>query len=329
MKEKVLVTKPIPKEVEQYLRENCDVTVWDSNRIIPEEQLENLLKNSTGLITTNKYKINRELLNKAPNLKYVSNIAVGYNGFDLEEMKSRNVVGMHTPFVLDETVADLAITLILSSARRIGYLDRYVKEGKWTESIGKNLFGLNVYRKKLGILGLGRIGSKIAKRAKLGFDMDVSYFDNFRKVELENDLGVQYADIDTIMKESDFVLVMLPLMKETENLIDYSKLSLMKSTAVFINSSRGEIVNEEDLVKILAEGKIFGAALDVYHEEPLRKDHPLLQFDNVLTTPHIGSAVEETRNEMAWIAARNMVNSLKGEGETFIVRELQDLVQPV
>lgn len=327
MKKKVLVTKPIPKEVEEYLRENCEVTIWNSNSLMPEEELVKQLQDITGLITTNKYKIDCELLNNSPKLKFVSNIAVGYNGFDLEEMKKRHVVGMHTPSVLDETVADLAFTLILSAARRIGLLDRYVKEGKWTESIDKNLFGLNVYGKKLGILGLGRIGSKVAKRAKLGFDMEVSYFDAFRKEAFEQELDVRYGSIEKIMSESDFVLVMLPLMKETENLIDYQKLSLMKPTAILINSSRGEIVNETDLIKILEEKKIFGAALDVFHEEPIRPNHPLLQFDNVLTTPHIGSAVEETRNEMAWIAAKNIVNSIKGQGKTYIVPELQELVQ--
>jgi len=328
MKKKILVTKPIPKNVEEYLRENCDeVTVWNSNSMMPEDKLAEQLKDITGLITTNKYKINCEMLIKSPKLKFVSNIAVGYNGFDIEEMKKRNVVGMHTPSVLDETVADLAFTLILSAARRIGLLDRYVKDGKWTESIGKDLFGLNVYGKKLGILGLGRIGSKVAKRAKMGFDMDVSYFDEFRKAAFEQELGVHYAAIETIMAESDFVLVMLPLMKETENLIDYEKLSLMKPNAVLINSSRGEIVNEGDLVRILEEGKIFGAALDVFHEEPIPYNHPLLQFDNVLTTPHIGSAVEETRNEMAWTAARNIVNSINGAGKTFIVPELQEFIQ--
>lgn len=327
MKKKILVTKPIPEDVEEYLRDNCDVTIWNSNRMMPEDQLAEALQDITALITTNKYKIDCELMSKSPELKFVSNIAVGYNGFDIEEMKKRNVIGMHTPSVLDETVADLAFTLILSAARRIGLLDHYVKDGKWTESIGKDLFGVNVYGKKLGILGLGRIGSKVAKRAKLGFDMEVSYFDAFRKEETEKELGIQYAAIDMIMAESDFVLVMLPLMKETENLIHYDKLNLMKPNAIFINSSRGEIVNEEDLIKILKEGKLFGAALDVFHEEPIRKDHPFLQFDNVLTTPHIGSAVEETRNEMAWVAARNIVNSINGIGETFIVRELQELVQ--
>ncbi|MDT8718008.1 D-glycerate dehydrogenase [Clostridium sp. 19966] len=321
-KPKVFIAKKIPKEVEEYIGEFCEYEKWDGEGTITEEILLEKLQDKEGLILSG-ININEELLQHAPKLRVVSNVSVGYNNFNIEAMKKRNIIGTNTPGVLNDTVADLIFGLMLSSARRIAELDRYVKEGKWIPSSKKNIFGLDVHHASLGIIGMGRIGEAVAKRAKLGFDMDVCYYNRRRKLETESKLGIRYSELEVLLKTSDFIVLMVPFTNDTYHLIDHKEFALMKSSAIFINASRGQTVNEEALVEALEKNKIFGAGLDVYEQEPINLDNPLLKLSNVVTVPHIGSATEKTRSDMAKIAAENLVKALMGEVPPNIVPELK------
>ncbi|GIN63355.1 putative 2-ketogluconate reductase [Robertmurraya siralis] len=325
MKPKVYIAKPIPKEVEELIANYCDYKIWNHEEPIPKEVLLKEVEDVEGLMTP-KGIITEEFLAYAPRLKVVSNVAVGYDAFDIEAMKARNVIGTHTPYVLDETVADLAFGLILTSARRLAELDQFVKSGKW-RGIEDDFYGQDVHHATLGIIGMGRIGEKIARRAALGFEMNVLYTNRTRKPDLEERYGIKYCETEFLLKNSDFVLVMLPLTDSTYQLIGEKEFSLMRSTAFFINCSRGKVVDEKALIKALQNGIIRGAGLDVFEEEPVEKDNPLLKMDNVVTLPHIGSATAKARFDMAMKAAENLVAGVTGKVPENIVPELKILIE--
>jgi gluconate 2-dehydrogenase len=325
MKPHVYLAKRVPKEVEEYIADYCTYRKWEHDTPIPRGQLLQEIADAEGLLITGG-KIDDELFRHAPKLKVVSNISVGYNNFDVEAMRRRNVIGTHTPSVLDETVADLAFALILSAARRIPELDRYVKEGKWKKGDDTQLFGVDVHGKILGIIGMGRIGESIARRGKLGFNMDVIYYNRRRKQEVEEKLGVRYCALETLLKKADFVVLMVPLTPETKHMIGREQFALMKETAIFINTSRGKTVDEAALIEALQDKKIRAAGLDVFYEEPIPADNPLLQMPNVVTLPHIGSATAQTRYEMAMLAAKNLVAAVTGKKPPNVVEELRDLI---
>lgn len=325
MKPKVFIAKPVPKEVEAYISEYCDYRIWDKDEPIPRETLMEEISHVEGLMMPNA-PVSKELLDGAPHLKVVSNISVGYDSFDTEEMKKRHVIGTNTPFVLDEAVADLTFGLMLSVSRRIAELNQLVKEGNWNKLDG-DFLGLDVHHATLGIIGMGRIGEKIARRAALGFEMDVLYYNRTRRSDLEDTYGVVYSELDDLLKESDFVLVMLPLNEATHHFIGKDEFNKMKSSAFFINCSRGAVVDEQALMEALSSGKIGGAGLDVFEVEPIQKDNPLLQMKNVVTTPHMGSATVKTRFDMAMKAARNLVAGVTGETPTDVVPELKNLIK--
>lgn len=318
---KVFIARKIPRGVEEYIGRYCDYEKWDSNEPISKNILIEKLIDKDGLLVR-QTPIDIEILNSAPRLKVISNIAVGYNNFDLKEMKLRKIIGTNAPGILDNSVSDLIFGLLLSSARRIPELDRYVKSGNWNIKDNENLFGLDVYKSTIGIIGMGRIGQAVAKRAKYGFDMDVLYYNRQRRLELENNHGYKYTDLDTLLKTSDFIVLMIPLNNDTYHLIDQRELELMKSSAIFINASRGETVNENALINALANKKIAGAGLDVYNTEPIDRDNPILKLNNVITTPHIGGSTEKTRYNMSLCAATNLVKALQGEIPPNIVPEL-------
>lgn len=320
---KVYITEKIPEEVEKYIAEFCEYEKWDSETKIPREILLQKLEDKDGVMLTG-IKIDEELLKRAPRLKVVSDITVGYNNFDVEAMKKRKVLGTNTPYVLDDTVADLIFGLMLSASRRIVELDRYVKNNKWTPRDDKNLYGLDVHHATLGIIGMGRIGEAVAKRARLGFDMEVLYYNRTRKEDAEEKLGVKYSDFDSLIEKSDFIVLMTPLTKDTYHLIDSKEFNKMKNTAVFINASRGQTVNEKALIEALENNKIFATGLDVYEIEPINSDNPLLKMPNVVTLPHIGSATEKTRFDMCRVAAENLVKAVCGEVPPNIVPELRE-----
>lgn len=320
-KPKVYIAKEVSKEVEDYISEFCDYEKWGSDKRITRRELLDKLVDKEGVLLSG-IKIDEELLQNANKLRVVSNVSVGYDNFDLKIMKEKNIIGTNTPNVLDNTVADLIFGLILTTARRISELDNYVKDGMWGAEDDKNLFGVNVHHTTLGIIGMGRIGEAVAKRGKFGFDMDVIYYNRNRKPEVEERLGVKYCDFQSLLSKSDFILVMTPLTKDTYHLIDVAEFNMMKETAVFINASRGEIVNEQAMIEALQNKKIFGAGLDVYENGIINSDNTLLKMPNVVTLPHIGSAVENTRNDMAMLAAKNLVEALLGKTPINMVPEL-------
>ncbi|WP_159883646.1 2-hydroxyacid dehydrogenase [Paenibacillus puerhi] len=329
-KPNIYISKPVPPEVLSYLEEHASCRMWDGTGTASRERLLSELESAEGLLMPGGGLIDRELLDRAPNLRAVSSISVGYNHFDLDAMSERGVIGTHTPSVLDDTVADLVLALMLSAARRIPELDAFVKRGEWQR--GKGLaedanFGSDVHHRTLGVIGMGRIGEAIAQRAVLGFGMKLHYYNRSRKPEAEERYGAVYSSLEEVLSVSDFVVMMTPLTPETNRMIRKEHFALMKPSAFFINASRGQTVDEEALVEALQTGVIRGAGLDVYDPEPPRGDHPLLKLPNVVTLPHIGSATHATRFDMAMLAARNLIGALQGDQQVHIVPELRHLAE--
>lgn len=322
MKNKVYIANPIPKYVEEYIGKYCEYQIWNGDSKITRDKLLENVKDVDGLIVFG-HKIDEELLSAAPKLKVVSNLSVGYDNFNIEEMKKRGVVGTNTPYVLDDTVADLIFALILATSRRVVELDKYVRQGNWEKDIEKTHFGLDVHGATLGIIGMGNIGEAVATRGKFGFGMDILYHNRTRKPQAEKELGAKHCSLEEVLRKSDFIVLMTPLTEDTKELIGYKEFDMMKETAIFINGSRGQTVNEEALINALSNKKIFGAGLDVFYKEPVDVNNPLLKMDNVVVLPHIGSATGKTRDEMAMLAAENMVKALKGEMPPTMVKEFK------
>lgn len=323
MKPKVFIAKSIPAEVEEYIGKYCDYKIWDGETPISKKQLFQEVQEVEGLMTS-KGVVTDEFLDHAPRLKIVSNIAAGYDTFDIEVMKRRNIIGTNTPNVLDDSVADHAMGMILMAARKLAELDHYVKQGKWSKLDDGHFLGKDVHNSTLGIIGMGNIGEKVAKRASLGFDMEVAYYNRSRRLDIEEKYGVRYMEMNELLTVADFVVVLLPLNQATEGIIGKNEFKLMKKTAFFFNSSRGKLVKEIELIAALQQGEIAGAGLDVYEVEPVAKDNPLLTMSNVVTLPHMGSATEKTRFDMAMKAAENLVAGVTGKQVPNIVKELKE-----
>lgn len=323
MKPLVFVDRRLPEDVKHYLEQHCTIITWKPDEARSEQALLHYLSEAEGYFTSGSMKINDAMLDAAPKLKVVSSMSVGYNHFDLAAMKARHIIGTHTPYILDDTVADLVFGLMLSCSRRIAELDRYIRNGQWQGNEGRKLFGLDVHHRKLGIIGMGRIGEAVAKRALYGFDMKVSYYARSRKPELEQRMDVSYESLDQLLASSDFIVLLTPLTPATKGLIGAEQFSRMQQHAIFINASRGATVDEQALIEALQTGKIAGAGLDVFMQEPLPLDHPFMKLDQVVMTPHIGSATDATRQQMAMLAARNLVNALQGSEDVHIVPELR------
>ena len=310
MARKVLVTREIPEAGLKPL-EDFDVTILSEAPPERDELLE-AASGAEGVLSTVTEKIDGEFMDAAgEGLKVIANLAVGYDNVDVEAANERGVIVTNTPGVLDETTADVAFMLLLAAARRLGEAERTLRAGKW-EWWGPKLFmGPDVWGKKLGIIGLGRIGQAVARRTE-GFDMEILYHNRSRKEEAESELGARYMDLGELLETADFVTIHTPLTDETQHLSGQAELHKMKSEAVLVNTSRGPVVDEGALADALAEGRIFAAGLDVYEEEP--KVHPkLLELENVVLAPHIGSGSIETRNKMAALAAENLAAVLRGE----------------
>jgi glyoxylate reductase len=307
---KVLVTREIP-EAGLRLLEDFDVSVLYERPPERGELLE-AVRGANGILSTATDKIDGEVMDAAgEGLKVVANMAVGYDNIDVKAAEERGVVVTNTPGVLDETTADVAFMLMLAAARRLGEGERLLRAGKWEWWGPKQLRGLDVWGKKLGIVGMGRIGQAVARRAR-GFDMEILYHNRSRKEDAENQLGARYLELEDLLRESDFISIHTPLTEETRHLIGAEELERMKTEAVLVNTSRGPVVDEGALADALENGRIFAAGLDVYEEEP--KVHPkLLELENVVLAPHIGSASMETRDKMATLAAENLQAVLSGE----------------
>jgi glyoxylate reductase len=308
--EKVLVTREIP-EAGLRLLEDFDVSVLFERPPTRDELLE-AVGGASGVLSTATEKMDGEVMDAAGDgLRVVANMAVGYDNIDVEAARERSVVVTNTPGVLDETTADVAFMLMLAAARRLGEGERLLRAGEWEWWGPKQLRGLDVWGRRLGIVGMGRIGQAVARRGR-GFGMEILYHNRSRNEEAEKELGARYLDLDDLLRESDFVSIHTPLTDETRHLIGERELGLMRETAVLVNTSRGPVVDEATLADALEEGRIFAAGLDVYEEEP--KVHPgLLELENVVLAPHIGSASVETRDRMAAMAAENVAAVLRGE----------------
>jgi glyoxylate reductase len=310
MPEKVLVTREIPHAGLRLL-EGFDVTVLSESPPERGELLE-AVRGAAGILPTVTEKMDTEVIDSAGDgLKVIANMAVGYDNIDVEAATERGVVVTNTPEVLNETTADTAFMLLLASARRLGEAERLLRSGGWEAWGPMQLTGPDVWGKRLGVVGFGRIGQAVARRAR-GFDMDLAYHDQYRNEEAERELGARYLELDELLRTSDFVSIHTPLTPETTHLIGAEELEKMKPEAVLVNTSRGPVVDESALADALAEGRIFAAGLDVYEEEP-EVHATLLELQNVVLAPHIGSASIETRDKMAVLAAENLTAVLRGE----------------
>jgi glyoxylate reductase len=306
------VTRKVFDETLQVLSKHFDVE--SNQRDIPftPVQLVKKLQGKAGAITLLTDSIDERLLAQSPDLKIVCNIAVGFNNIDVKACTRRAILVTNTPGVLDDTTADFTWCLLLAAARRIVEADNFLRAGKWKGWVFTHFMGQDVHGKTLGILGLGRIGKGVARRAK-GFNMRVIYHDPTRVDEAtERELGVMYVDKRTLLRESDFVSLHVPLVPETTHYISHSEFALMKKSAILINASRGPVVDEKALVKALKEGKIAGAGLDVYEKEP-KFERALTRMKNIVLAPHIASSSIETRQKMATIAVQNCIAGLSGQ----------------
>lgn len=308
----VYVTRRIPEAALEMLRSACDVEVWESDLPVDPDVLAEKIEGVDGLYALLTDRINGALLDRAPRLKVVANMAVGYDNIDVAACTKRGIVVTNTPGVLTETTADLAFALLMATARRLPQSEQALRSGRWESWKPMEFTGQDIFGATLGIVGMGQIGAAVARRA-LGFNMRVIYHNRRRKPDLEAALGCEYADLDTLLKEADFVSLHCPLTEETRHLISDRELDLMKESAVLINTARGPIVDEEALERALRAGKIWAAGLDVFSKEPVPVDHPLLKLENVVALPHIGSASIRTRTRMATLAAENLLAVLSGK----------------
>ena len=279
------------------------------------------MKDAEGLLPLLTERIDGELMDAGEKLKVVSNYAVGFNNIDTEAATERGIYVTNTPGILTDTTADAAFALLMAVARRIPEADRHIRAKGWIHAWGPKMYiGSDVHGKTLGILGMGRIGSAMAKRAK-GFDMDVVYHDIYRREDLEEELGISYMPRDEVIRSADFLSLHVPLTPETRHMMGAEELASMKETAFLINTSRGPVIDEKALAEALRDGVIAGAGLDVFETEPVSHDSPLLGLDNIVLTPHLASGSIETRTKMATTAATNIVSVLQG-------RVPPDLVNP-
>ena len=286
--------------------------VWDSEDAIPRDTLLREIRDTAALLSMVSEPVDASLLDCAPRLKLVANMAAGYDNVDVPVLTRRGILLTNTPDVLTETTADLTFALLLGIARRIGEGERLVRAGRWPAWSPFRFLGADVHHATLGIVGLGRIGAEVAKRAR-GFDMRVLYHNRGRNPDAEARLGCTWVSLDTLLGSADFVVVLTPLTPETRHLISATRLAAMKPTAYLINAARGPVVDSDALYRALCDRRIAGAALDVTDPEPLPADHPLLTLDNCLIVPHVGSASVATRTRMARLAAENVAAFLRGE----------------
>ncbi|WP_312277697.1 glyoxylate/hydroxypyruvate reductase GhrB [Kosakonia cowanii] len=314
MKPSIILYKALPDDLLARLETHFTVTQVANLKPETVQQHAEAFANAQGLLGSSQT-VDSALLEKMPQLRATSTISVGYDNFDVDALNARKIALMHTPTVLTETVADTIMALVLSSARRVVDVAERVKAGEWTKSIGPDWFGIDVHHKTMGIVGMGRIGLALAQRAHCGFGMPILYHARRQHAEAEARFQARHCDLETLLQESDFVCVVLPLTEETQHLIGKAQFAMMKKSAIFINAGRGPVVDEAALIEALQNGEIHAAGLDVFEQEPLPADSPLLSLPNVVALPHIGSATHETRYNMAACAVDNLIDALNGKVE--------------
>ncbi|MGQ4891502.1 MAG: glyoxylate reductase [Candidatus Njordarchaeia archaeon] len=316
MKPRLFVSRILPGEAISLLKKYFDVEIWDKYGPPPVEIYREKIRDIDALVSLLTDPISKELLDEAKNLKIIAQYAVGYDNIDVDECTKRGIYVTNTPGVLADAVAELTMGLILSITKRIVEADKFVRTGEWEKTKTgwhPTLFlGMDLKNKTLGIIGMGKIGYEVAKRAK-GLGLNVIYYSRKRKPDIEKELNAKFFDLDELLSKSDIVSIHVPLTKETHKMIGERELKMMKKTAYLINTSRGKVIDEKALIKALKDGWITGAALDVFEIEPTPKENPLLKLDNVVVTPHIGSAGKETRERMAMMVAENLIKFYNGE----------------
>jgi glyoxylate reductase len=309
MRHKILVTRAVPDEAKRVLEPHFDVELYDKHTAIPRKLLLSKIKDKDGLLCILTEKVNEELLAAAPKLKAVATYSVGFDHIDVKACTARKVAVMNTPGVLTETTADFTWALLMAAARRVVEGDRFMRGGKYKAWDPMMILGVDVFGKTLGIVGFGRIGQAVARRAA-GFGMKIVYYDTQRIFpEVEKQFGVEYRDMNDLLRESDFVSLHAVLDASTHHLIDDRAFTLMKRSAILVNAARGPIVDERALVKALKSNRIRGAGLDVYEFEP-KMAAGLSKLPNVTLAPHLASASLETRTKMGVMAAQGLVDVL-------------------
>src|SRR3990172_1043578 len=309
---RVYVTRHLPGDAIDFLRQHADVEVWTGELPVPQDEMESHAAQSDGLLTLLTDRIDEALLERAPRLLVISNMATGFDNVDAAAAGRRNVLVTRTPGVLSETTADFAFALMLAAARRVVEGDRYVREGRWKTWGPEVLLGHDVYGATLGIVSMGGIGEEMARRAR-GFGMRILYTSRSRKPALHRRYKMSFVSLDELLRQSDFVSLHAPLTPDTWHLIGERELLMMKPASVLVNTARGPLLDHEALFDALRERRIAAAALDVTEPEPLPADHPLLTLDNLIVTPHVASASVATRSRMAMLAAENLLQALRGE----------------
>ncbi|MEX0616334.1 MAG: D-glycerate dehydrogenase [Candidatus Woykebacteria bacterium] len=310
---KVYVTRPIPEVGVNTLKEKFEVVVNPENRVLSKDELKQTVAGVDAILCLLTDKIDGEVLDAAGRgLKVVANYAVGVDNIDLEAAKQRNVVVANTPGVLTEAVAEHAIALLLACAKSITEADKFTREGQYKQWEPKGFLGPQVTGKTLGVVGLGRIGSMVASFGHKGLGMNILYYDVKQNAEFENEVDAKFASLDEVLKQSDFVSIHVPLLPTTKHLINAEKFSLMKKTAVLVNTSRGPVIDEAALVQALRSKQIWAAGLDVFENEPTLAAG-LAELSNVILTPHTASATFEARDAMSKMAAENIIAVLEGK----------------
>jgi phosphogluconate 2-dehydrogenase len=312
MKKQVVLYKKLSPLLMAHLHEQADVTLIESLDAEGLARLREALPRAHGLLGAS-LKLDAGLLDLAPNLEAIASVSVGVDNYDIDYLTERRILLSNTPDVLTETTADTGFALILATARRVVELANMVRAGQWTRNIGPAHFGSDVHGKTLGIIGMGRIGEALAQRGHFGFGMPVIYHSHSPKPAVEQRFNAQYRSLPDLLQQADFVCLTLPLTAETEGLIGADQFAQMRPETFFINISRGKVVDEAALIEALRAGQIRAAGLDVFEREPLNLDSPLLQMNNVVATPHMGSATHETREAMARCAVDNLLAALAGE----------------
>lgn len=312
VKKHVVLYKELSEPLMQRLQAETDVRLIKRLDAQGLEQLRAALPHAHGLLGAS-LKLDAELLDLAPRLEAVASVSVGVDNYDIDYLTRRKIVLTNTPDVLTETTADTGFALILASARRVVELAIKVRNGQWHKNIGAQSFGTDVHGKTLGIIGMGRIGEALAQRGHFGFGMPVIYHSNSPKPAVEARFNAQYRSLEALLQQADFICLTLPLTAQTQGLIGAEEFALMRPESIFINISRGKVVDEAAMIHALQHGQIRAAGLDVFEREPLDAGSPLLQLDNVVATPHIGSATVETREAMARCAVDNLLAALAGK----------------
>ncbi len=319
-KARVFVARRLPGMALERLGAETEMRLWEDPLPPPRETLLAEAREAEGLLTLLTDRVDEELLGVAPRLRAVSNMAVGFDNIDVPACTARGILVGNTPGVLTDTTADFAFTLLMAAARRVVEGDAYVRAGKWQTWDPGLLLGQDIHHATIGIAGMGQIGQAVARRAH-GFDMRIFYTDAIPRPEIEAQTGARQVDLDTLLRESDFVTLHVPLMPETRHLIGAAQLALMKPTAILINTARGPLVDEGALARALAAGRLAGAALDVFEREPRAADNPLLVLDNVVLTAHVAAGTADAFRAKMRAAFANMERVLRGEAPLHEVRE--------